>query len=380
MPLPLPGESAPAFRAKMQGDHAISTDDLAGRFTVLCFFGSAGVPQMAEMIVEITSNTAVYNGDDCQFVGISVDPDDAEHGRLPAVSRGIKFIFDFDCAVSTLFGAMEPTPTDALPDEGPISFQPLAVLLDASLRVISTHRIDDPTSHPTALTRFIGSLPAPGLPRPAQPQAPVLLIPMVFELELCRRLIAHFNETGGQSTGVFDEDEAGLTILTEDPRRKCRSDAIVVDDTLRNMAHARIQRRLLPEIKKAFQFDVTRMERSVIARYRTGDLMTPHRDNSTRGTAHRRFAITIPLNADDYTGGLIRFPEFGPLVYPVPTGCALVHSCSILHETTPVTKGDRYAFIPIVYDDEAAALRDTNSQFLAASTPKDRREIIPSAE
>ncbi len=376
MPLPLPGESSPAFRAKTRDGAPISADLLAGRFTILCFFGSAGVPPMAELIADITSNSSLYNGEECQFLGISIDPDDAETGRLPPTRPGVDFIFDFDMAMSRTFGAVEGKSADAPPDDGSVSFQPLTVLLDASLRVITVHRIDDPPNHPAALSRFVASLPAVGAARPAQPQAPVLLVPMVFELELCRRLIAHFEEAGGHASGVFDEDANGLTTLELDNKRKSRSDAIVIDDSLRNMAHARIQRRLLPEIKKAFQLDVTRMERSVIARYGAGDAMAPHRDNATRGTAHRQFAITIPLNADDFNGGVLRFPEYGPLVYPVPTGCALVHSCGILHETLPVTKGTRYVFIPIVYNEEAATLRDTNTQFLAASTPKDRREII----
>ena len=36
-----------------------------------------------------------------------------------------------------------------------------------------------------------------------------------------------------------------------------------------------------------------------------------HRDNTTRGTAHRRFAVSINLN-DDFEGGEVSFPEYGP--------------------------------------------------------------------
>jgi hypothetical protein len=31
---------------------------------------------------------------------------------------------------------------------------------------------------------------------------------------------------------------------------------------------------------------------------------------------------------------------------------------------TPVTAGKRYAFLPFLYDDEAAKIRETNNQFL----------------
>ena len=80
----------------------------------------------------------------------------------------------------------------------------------------------------------------------------------------------------------------------------------------------------------------------------------PHRDNTTKGTAHRRFAVTINLNADEYEGGDLCFPEFGPRTYRAATGGAVVFSCSLLHEARPVTLGKRYAFLPFLYDDEAA--------------------------
>src|SRR3546814_20819717 len=72
----------------------------------------------------------------------------------------------------------------------------------------------------------------------------------------------------------------------------------------------------------------------------------PHRDNTTKGTAHRRFAVTLNLNADEFEGGELRFPEFGPHLYKPPTGGAVVFSCSLLHEAMPVTKGRRYVFLP----------------------------------
>jgi peroxiredoxin/predicted 2-oxoglutarate/Fe(II)-dependent dioxygenase YbiX len=356
MPLPLPGEPAPPFRADTHDGRPLTNDSLAGRFSVLCFFGSAGVDAMAEMVSDIASNQDLFNGEDFQFVGISIDPDDTDLSRLPPPGPGVRYVWDLDQSLSQTFGAIEPPAPDLPSTEDSVSFQPLSILLDASLRVISVHKIDDPANHPAALTRFVGALPAVGAARPAQPQAPVLIAPMVFELDLCRRLIAHFEEVGGKPSGILEDDDA-QTVLAIDPTRKQRLDAIIADETLRNMVHARIQRRLLPEIKKAFQFDVTRMERSVVARYETGEFFGPHRDNAALGTAHRRFAITIPLNAEAFAGGLLRFPEFGPLVYPIPSGCALVHSCGLLHETTPVTEGTRYAFIPIVYN-------------------KDRREVV----
>jgi predicted 2-oxoglutarate/Fe(II)-dependent dioxygenase YbiX len=89
-----------------------------------------------------------------------------------------------------------------------------------------------------------------------------------------------------------------------------------------------------------------------------------HRDNTTKGTAHRRFAVSLHLNTGKYEGGYLRFPEFGPQLYIAPAGGAVVFSCSLLHEATPVTRGRRYMFLPFLYDDEAAKIREANRKFL----------------
>ncbi len=83
-------------------------------------------------------------------------------------------------------------------------------------------------------------------------------------------------------------------------------------------------------------------------------------------TAHRSFAVTSNLNAEEYEGGDLRFPEFGDRTYRAPTGGAVVFSCSLLHEATPVTKGKRYAFLPFLYDEEAKVIREANLDKLAA--------------
>ena len=387
MPIPANGEPAPRFRAWTIDGQILGSDDLAGRFTTLCFFGSAGVPQMYEMIQAITANTEIFDGLDHQFVGVSIDPEDSAPERgLGGAAPAVRWIMDGDQSLSRLFGAVaedgEGKGEGELEAEGEaesatggddVAFQPLTVLLDQNLRVLASHKIDAPDKHPIALTQFLGALPTFGPPRLAGLQAPVIFVPMAFEAEFCQRLIAHFEETGGRPSGIL-EDVDGQTLLTFDPERKRRQDLLLTEKALQQAAHARIARRVAPEIKKAFQFDVTRLERSVIARYQTGDFHARHRDNDALGTAHRRFSITIPLNTEGYTGGHLRIPEFGPQIYQIPTGCAMVHSCGLLHAVTPVQEGTRYAYIPIVYDEAAARLREQNKEHLGEGVSGDRRE------
>ena len=56
-------------------------------------------------------------------------------------------------------------------------------------------------------------------------------------------------------------------------------------------------------------------------------------------------------------------------------GGAVVFSCALLHEALPVLAGRRYMFLPFLYDEAAARLRERNAGFLeAGSTYKAFRE------
>ena len=81
---------------------------------------------------------------------------------------------------------------------------------------------------------------------------------------------------------------------------------------------------------------------------------------------HRKFAVSVNLN-DDFDGGEVSFPEYGPRSYKAPPGAAVVFSCSLLHAVSTVTRGRRYAFLPFLYDDAAARLREENIKYFADS-------------
>jgi predicted 2-oxoglutarate/Fe(II)-dependent dioxygenase YbiX len=197
----------------------------------------------------------------------------------------------------------------------------------------------------------------------------VLLLPRVFEPELCQHLVALYKAQGGEDSGYMVERD-GKTVGVVDYGHKRRFDCLIEAPDLQATIRARIARRLAPEIRKAFQFEVTRIERYMIACYEaaTGGHFAAHRDNTTPGTAHRRFAVTINLN-DDFEGGDLWFPEFGTRRYRPPAGGAVVFSCSLLHEATPVTQGTRYAVLPFLYDDAAARIREANLASLVPPPP-----------
>ena len=349
-PPPLPGDPAPWFRVPaLSGSSSYVFDTAAGRPLLLLFFGLASQKQSADALALVQARRALFDDEHACFFGITVDPSDAAEGRIAQQLPGIRFFLDYDRAVSRQYGA----------DLQGGRYRPHWVLIDRTLRVAGTFAID-------AGAEALAALEAAALAPPVPAMAPVLIVPNIFEPEICRHLIGLYRKNGGEESGFMREVE-GKTVLLTDPNHKKRRDSLIEDGKLQAQLALRVRRRLTPMIARAFQFEATRMERYIVACYdaETGGHFRPHRDNTTKGTAHRRFAVSINLNAEDYDGGDLRFPEYGPATYRPPTGGAVVFSCSLLHEATPVTRGTRYAFLPFLYDEAAAELRQANNAFLA---------------
>jgi len=356
-----PGDPAPTFVAPSTSNPRYAFDTAAGRYVVLCFLGSAGQEDAAAALRTATEgHRRLFDDDRVCLFAVSVDPDDQRLGRLVGSMPGIRVFWDFDLGISRLYGA-----SGAAPDAAgvPAPYSRFWLVLDPMLRVL----LRAPLAEAGAVVRFAAALPPPGAHGGAEAPAPVLLLPRVLEPEFCRRLIALYDARGGQESG-FMRDVGGRTVGLLDPLHKRRRDCPIEDEELRAALRARVQRRLVPEILKAFQFRATRVERYIVARYDAaeGGHFRAHRDNTTAGTAHRRFAVSINLN-DDFDGGDLRFPEFGPRRHRPPAGGAVVFSCSLLHEATRVTRGLRYATLPFLYDDAAAELRERNARFVGAA-------------
>ena len=125
-------------------------------------------------------------------------------------------------------------------------------------------------------------------------------------------------------------------------------------------------RRVMPAILQVFQTRIVQIEMPRVGCYDAGSggWFRRHRDNTTRYTAHRQFALSINLNAsDDYDGGEVRFPEFGRQLYRPPAGGAVVFSCGLLHEVVPVTRGRRFGLFTFLHDQSRdAQYRQMNAE------------------
>jgi predicted 2-oxoglutarate/Fe(II)-dependent dioxygenase YbiX len=260
----------------------------------------------------------------------------------------IRYFWDFDCAVSRLYGLADAA-----------HLRPAIFLIDPAFRIAMAEPLENVQAVLDRLDQELRDAPSLA----DSPFAPVLTLPRILEPELCARLIDYFRAGVAKPSG-FAATADGRTVELYDAALKRRQDVTIEDETLVAAIRARVEARLFPMIQRAFGWRAVHIERYLICRYAAEDLgfFFAHRDDATAGSAHRKFAVTLNLNAEDYDGGDLRFPEFGPRLYRPPTGGATVFCCSrsLLHEATPVTKGERFALVPFLFDDEGARLRLTN--------------------
>jgi peroxiredoxin/predicted 2-oxoglutarate/Fe(II)-dependent dioxygenase YbiX len=356
----LPGDPAPWFHQRSGSNPRYVFSTAAGRYVVLGFYGSAGDSRGRNAIKEVFARRSFFDDERACFFGVSVDPQDEAENRVADSMPGLRFLWDFDGTVSRLYGAI---PSDAEPSKAGKQRR-FWIVLDPMLRVLKVFPFADNGRDVADLFAYLDTLAPPDRFAGFEIPAPILILPNVFEPDFCRHLIGLYEQHGGQESGFVREVE-GKTVLVTDAKHKRRKDYDIRDPELIKAIQARIQRRVAPEIQKVHHFKVTRMERYIVSCYAVedGGHFAPHRDNTTKGTAHRRFAISINLNAD-FEGGEISFPEYGPRSYKAPPGCAIVFSAPLLHAVSRVTKGRRYAFLPFVYDEAAAKVRAANNAFL----------------
>jgi predicted 2-oxoglutarate/Fe(II)-dependent dioxygenase YbiX/peroxiredoxin len=358
------GDPAPMFVCASNINPSFDFSTAAGRYLVLSFFGTVTHPVGKGLIEAFAGAAATFADPDFYFFGVAAEAIENAPSSLRQMPPGMDIFWDADRQVAARYQLVAPEAREGQVRDGQAPIQPVTFLIDPALRIIGIFATHDGRLQADSVLQVLKRLPKLGAPRPSQLQAPVLVLPHVFERDLCRRLIEGYQKGGGAESGFMVERD-GRTVKAHDHRHKRRNDWIITDKSLVEAAQDRIRRRLIPEVAKAFAFKVTRMERHIVACYdESGGYFRPHRDNTTKGTAHRRFAVTINLNAEDYTGGDLMFPEFGRATYRAPTGGAVVFSCSLLHEALPVTRGQRFAYLPFLYDEAAAQIRQANNAHL----------------
>jgi len=352
MPMPENGDPIPWFSARTITGDTIDIHVDAGRYVILSFMGEPdNQAGFDKKLGELLCQKSLFNENSMICYGILRAPPPPQSLHWLIKGSQLVFLADYDDKLANLLGVGKKLG---------------AYILDPQLRVVKFIPCDGDANYGLTFGEALRALPPvedfAGIKIPA----PVLIVPNVLDADFCRRLIEYFDSAGGTDSG-FLMDRGGITSTVTDYGLKRRSDCLIEDPELAAVFRSRLIKRVVPAIERAFTFKVTRMDRFLLARYsaETNDHFFRHRDNVNAGAQHRRFAMTLNLNAEDYDGGDLRFPEFCSQPYRPPTGAAAIFSCGLLHEVLPITRGDRYVFIAFLYGEEDVLKRRENGKRLA---------------
>ena len=119
-------------------------------------------------------------------------------------------------------------------------------------------------------------------PSPVSLHPPILVLPDVFSPEFCKWLIEQFETRGNEPSGTLRMSEGQMVHDTRGQNKR-RRDHHVGDKDLMEAISSRIERRVLPEIERAFHCPIRFVEEFKIVRYDSepGGFFHPHRDNTS---------------------------------------------------------------------------------------------------
>jgi hypothetical protein len=322
------GDIAPAFKlAAASGETIDPASDLVAGKPLLLLFRAGDAPPPETSKVGLEALVAAVK---------------ATHGRTvlatnlgeTATLDGFESAADAEGATRSLFGA---------------SGQSRLVLIAPNRHI--AYIGGDAAAAQAALARIAASRATVSMT--AHP--PVLIVPDVFSRADCQKLINIFAMQGQTYVepghGTLPPGHSDYKQKIPEYGRKDRVDHWIRQPETNAFIDDRINRRLIPEIQKSFQYKITRREAYRIGSYEgeRGGELHGHRDNTKAMVAHRRFATSINLNTEQFEGGELRYPEFGNQLYRPETGAAITFSCSLLHEPMHVTKGRRFVLLAFLY-------------------------------
>jgi peroxiredoxin len=355
---PLVGDMIATIDLPMSNGELFKTGDLVGKASVLIFYPTEQVSGCAHLLRNFRDHYEQFKNRKTAVVGISLSPIDkqktfAEENQIPFPT-----LFDAQLQASAMHGAVRPKSAQAEQNKLELSVDVRVLLLAPDISIAKIYDNVDPLNLPQQILADIDALFFREPPRHQLMHAPVLMIPNALPPELCERLVQIWHEQGNMDSGFMKQID-GKTVGLTDYSHKIRRDHFMKPCAELDTVKKHIGARVLPKIRMAYNYEVTRFEDFRIANYDSsrGGYFRPHRDNTTDGTAHRRFAMSLLLN-NQYEGGMLRFPEFGLHEYRPDVGGAVIFSCSLLHEATDVTAGQRFVLLSFFYGEKEAKIRE----------------------
>lgn len=128
------GDPAPSFIQRSVTNPRDAFDSAAGRYLVLCFYGSAGDPHAQAALEAAHERPDIFDDDRACFFGVSVDPEDEAAGRVTNRIPGYRHFWDFDLNASRRYGVADK---EANPGGGPVALERQWVVIDPTMRVIA---------------------------------------------------------------------------------------------------------------------------------------------------------------------------------------------------------------------------------------------------
>ncbi|MBT4116887.1 MAG: redoxin domain-containing protein [Rhodospirillaceae bacterium] len=315
----------------------------AGAFTAVAVLRDTGNPNAAAFLGALKAQAAQFEAAGTLLVAVLAMPAAKLASLGNSLQPGFAMLGDANGECAASFGLMESAGAGMI------------AILDRNSHVIA--RLTGlPGVAPVAealavIAEHLGAETDSAAPS----HAPVLLIPRLFEPELCRDLM-DFWERGEKRIDEVTQgrgSEVRDNVLSD---VKKRADVTVPEgnDPLHQAILMRFNMRVVPRIEKVFQYKTQSYDGARVGCYEAGEdggggYFRAHRDSvSHKVDQERRFALSLNLN-DGFEGGRLRFNEYGPQTYCPAAGDGVVFSCKLLHEAMPVTKGRRFGLFAFFY-------------------------------
>jgi predicted 2-oxoglutarate/Fe(II)-dependent dioxygenase YbiX len=331
----------------VEGKHQteLTPDGCAGRYLVICCFGSSRIDSGRAALDAVRRHEAMFDDVKVSLLAITLD---AQQTYGLEKKTGIHFFLDRDGLFSRHCGA---APVDDVPLG--MQYRVTWTIVDPTLHVLAHFHTSEEDSTCEAVFTLLSRQPDPDSFGGCEIPAPILVLPHVFDTTLCDRLVALYETGQPRDSGFMRRNQEIF-----DHSFKRRRDYFIEDEAVKKIILRRVSLTAIPEIRKLFFMQITRMERYLVGCYAAEEHahFGPHRDNGQTITAHRRFALSVALN-EDYEGGELQFPEYNRRPHRVPKGWGIVFPCAILHVVTRVTGGRRYAFLPFLFDEEGSRIQ-----------------------
>jgi peroxiredoxin len=150
------GDPAPWFTQSCTSNPQFKFDMAAGRYIVLCFYGTASDEIGRQTLAAVQEqHRSLFDDDKIALFGVSTDPSDRTEGRAREIIPGIRHFWDFDGMASRLYGAL---PTDAT-GPGPVAIRRFWMVLNPTLRIRAIFPFKKDGSDREEIAAYLRALP-----------------------------------------------------------------------------------------------------------------------------------------------------------------------------------------------------------------------------